>query len=81
MGVPPVNDLNIMLRILENSDLRCKTEKATTFLHESVKRCLPPLFIERLLTLGVPLEEREHLGHTARELAVKQGSNDLVRVS
>lgn len=81
MGIPRVNDLNIMLRILENGDLRCKTEYSTTFLHESVKHDLPAQFVEKILTLGVPLEEREEDGYTARDMAAMKGNIALVHVS
>lgn len=80
LGTPRVTDLNIMLRILQEGDLRCKTEDATTFLHESVRYALPPVFVARLFSLDCPLEEREKDGLTARQLAVRAGNQPLVQV-
>lgn len=80
MGTPRVENLNIILRILDNADLRCKTEFGTTFLHESVKHNLPAQFVSRLLQLGVSLEERELHGFTARELAEQKGYTHLMMV-
>ena len=70
-----------MLRILQEGDLRCKTENSTTFLHESVKHGLPPVFVARLFSLDCPLEEREEGGLTARQLAVRAGNQLLVQVT
>lgn len=75
-----MENLNIILRILDNADLRCKTQASTTFLHESVKHNLPAQFVSRLLQLGVAIEEREVFGFTARELAEQKGYTHLVMV-
>lgn len=76
-----MNNVNIMLRILQEGDLRCKTENATTFLHESVKFALPPVFVARLFSLDCPLEERDGEGLTARQMAVRSANQQLVQVS
>ncbi|XP_067937745.1 uncharacterized protein [Watersipora subatra] len=80
LGTPRVTDVNIMLRILQEGDLRCKTEDSTTFLHESVKYSLPAQFVAKLFSLDVPLEERDNMGFTARECALKANKLDLVQV-
>lgn len=69
-----------MLRILQEGDLRCKTEKSTTFLHESVHHNLPAAFVAKLFSLDAPLEERDAMGLTARELAQKHNKPDIVQV-
>ena len=69
-----------MLRILQEGDLRCKTERSTTFLHESVRFSLPPIFVSKLFSLDVPLEERDADGFTARECALAANAHDLVQV-
>jgi len=80
LGTPRVTDVNVLLRILQDGDLRCKTEHSTTFLHESVKYNLPAQFVAKLLTLDVPIEERDRNALTARELALKNNRHELVQV-
>lgn len=70
-----------MLRILQEGDLRCKTENSTTFLHESVKYALPPVFVSRLFSLDCPIEERDGEGLTPRQLAVNASNPQLVQVT